>query len=74
MKQYLGQVIVGEYKTTANPILTGYGYIHTLSETPIQIHSYQLISSSRDLYLSDELKQCINKITGCPQSLARRAW
>nr|DAS55633.1 MAG TPA: hypothetical protein [Caudoviricetes sp.] len=55
-KQYLTQVIVGEYKTTAIPICSGYGYIHVLRETPIQIRSYQHINTSRGLYLNAELK------------------
>nr|DAS45662.1 MAG TPA: hypothetical protein [Caudoviricetes sp.] len=66
-KQYLTQVIIGEHKTTAIPIWSGYGHIHTLPTTSIQTRSYQRISTSRDLCLNAELKQYINKITGAPQ-------
>lgn len=72
-KQYLTQVIISEHKTTATPMWTGYGtYAHKIPTTSIPTYLCQRLSTSDDLYLSDDLKQYINKLTGTTQHVKRR--
>lgn len=74
-KQYLTQVIISEHRTTAIPMWAGYGtYAHKIPTMPIQTYLSQRISTSDDLYLSDDLKQYINKLTGTTQHVKRRKW
>lgn len=74
-KQYLTQVIISEHRTTAIPMWTGYGTCaHAISTTSIQTYLCQRISTSNSLYLSDDLKQYINELTGNVQHVKRRKW
>lgn len=74
-KQYLTQVIIGEHNTTATPMWAGYGQTHTILTTTMRTHLYQRISKSNDdLYLSSDLKQCMNGLTGTAQHIKRRKW
>lgn len=73
-KQYLTQVIIGEHNTTATPMWVRYGQTHTILTTTMRTHLYQRISTSNDLYLSSDLKQCMNGLTGTAQRIKRRTW
>lgn len=67
-KQYLTQVIISEHRITANPMWTGYGaYAHKIPTASIQTYLCQRLSTSDDLYSSDDLKQYINRLTGTVQ-------
>lgn len=67
-KQYLTQVIISEHRTTAVPMWAGYGtYAHKIPTTLIPTYLCQRLSTSDDLYLSDDLKQYINRLTGTVQ-------
>lgn len=75
-KQYLTQVIIGDHNTTATPMWAGYGTCaHTILTTTMRTHLYQRISKSNDdLYLSSDLKQYMNGLTGNTQRIKRRKW
>lgn len=74
-KQYLTQVIIGEHNITAIPTWVGYGCIqHKVPTTSIRTHLYQRISTSNDLYLSSDLKQYMNELTGNAQHVKGHKW
>ena len=74
-KQHLTQVIISEHKTTAIPMWAGYvGYTHAIPTTSIQAYLHQRISTSNGLYLSNDLKQYINELTGNAQRVKVRRW
>lgn len=71
-KQHLTQVITGEHSTTAIPMWAGYGQPHAIPTIPMQTYLYQRLSTSNDLYSSNDLKQYINELTGCAQRVKGR--
>lgn len=74
-KQYLTQVIIREHRTTASPMWTGYGtYAHAIPTATKPIYLCQRISTSNDLYLSNDLKQYMNELTGNAQRVKVRKW
>lgn len=74
-KQYLTQVIISEHRTTAIPMWTGYGtYPRAIPTSPIQTYLCQRISTSSGLYLSNDLKQYLNELTGNAQRVKVRRW
>lgn len=75
--QYLTQVIIGEHKTTAIPMWAGYGTgARTIPTMPMQTYLSQRLSTSKSksLYLSSDLKQYINELTGNAQRVKVRGW
>lgn len=73
-KQHLTQVITGGHNTTATPMWTRYGHTHTIPTTSIRTHLYQRISTSNDLYSSNDLKQYLNELTVAVQRVKVRKW
>lgn len=74
-QQYLTQVIIGEHSTTATPMWSGYGTCaHKIPTTSKQTHLYQRISTSNEFYLSNDLKQYMNGLTGNAQPIKRHTW
>lgn len=72
-KQYLTQVIISEHRTIAIPMWAGYGTgAHTIPTTPIQTYLSQRASTSNNLYLSNDLKQYLNELTGNAQRVKAR--
>lgn len=73
-KQYLTQVIIREHRTTAIPMLAGYRHAHAIPTATKPIYLCQRISTSNDLYLSNDLKQYMNELTGNAQRVKVRKW
>lgn len=71
-KQHLTQVITGEHSTTAIPMWARYGQPHAIPTIPMQTYLRQRLSTSNDLYSSNDLKQYINELTGCAQRVKGR--
>lgn len=76
-KQHLTQVITGEHNTTAIPIWARYGQPHaipTIPTIPMQTYLCQRLSTSNDLYSSNDLKQYMNELTGNAQHVKGHKW
>nr|DAM68127.1 MAG TPA: hypothetical protein [Caudoviricetes sp.] len=73
-KQHLTQVITGGHNTTAIPIWARYGQPHAIPTIPMQTYLCQRLSTSNDLYSSNDLKQYMNKLTGSTQRAKASKW
>ena len=55
-------------------MLAGYRHAHAIPTATKPIYLCQRISTSNDLYLSNDLKQYMNELTGNAQRVKVRKW